>query len=69
MDDGRLSEIQARRDQIEFELRWRLALPDWSNLRGDDVIGATEALDADSRVRVNALFVERQEIEDERARR
>ena len=58
---------QERRQEIAAELRARLGLPEWSNLRGDDVIMLTLALDADSRVRVNDLFVELREIDDERA--
>jgi hypothetical protein len=57
---------QQRRQEIAEELRRRLGLPEWSNLRGDDVIMLTLGLDADSRVRVNDLFVELREIDDER---
>ena len=57
---------QERRQEIAAELRHRLGLPEWSNLRGDDVIMLTLGLDADSRVRVNDLFVELREIDDER---
>ncbi|HXH20493.1 MAG TPA: hypothetical protein VNN10_00575 [Dehalococcoidia bacterium] len=58
-DDG-----EARLGRIEQELRHLLGLPAWSNLRGDDVIALTLALDAHSRVRVNDLFVEMREILD-----
>ncbi len=67
MDESKLKALLARRAEIELELRARLGLPEWSNIRGDDVIMLVEGLDADSRVRVNDLFVERREIEDERA--
>jgi hypothetical protein len=59
-------EDEARRHEIREELRRLIGLPDWSNLRGDDVIAATLALDAETRVLVNDLFVELREIEDGR---
>ncbi len=52
------------RDAIVAELRRRLALPEWSNLRGDDVISIIESLDEASRQRVNLLFCELREIDD-----
>jgi hypothetical protein len=57
-------DIQERRLLVREEIRSRLGLPHWSNLRGDDVIALTEALDEASRVRLNELFVELREIED-----
>jgi len=60
-DDG----ARARRLAIEREVRERLELPEWSNLRGDDVISRIEALDPASRVRLNYLFAELQELKDE----
>ncbi len=57
-DDGG---VRARRLAIEREIRERLELPGWSNLRGDDVISRIEALDPGSRVRLNYLFAELQE--------
>jgi hypothetical protein len=57
-------EEEARRHEIREELRRLIGLPEWSNLRGDDVIAATLALDAETRVLVNDLFVELREIED-----
>ena len=59
-DDG----ARARRLAIEREIRERLELPGWSNLRGDDVISRVEALDPASRVRLNYLFAELQELKD-----
>ena len=59
-------EEEARRHEVREELRRLIGLPDWSNLRGDDVIAATLALDAETRVLVNDLFVELREIEDGR---
>ena len=53
-----------RRSEIVRELRRLLALPEWSNLRGDDVIALTLALDGETRVHVNNLFVELREIDD-----
>jgi len=67
MEEARERALQRRRSEIASELRERLGLPEWSNLRGDDVIMLVEGLDADSRVRVNDLFVEMREIDDERA--
>jgi hypothetical protein len=58
---------ESRRLEIREELRRLLDLPGWSNLRGDDVIARTLALDAETRVHVNDLFVELREIEDARA--
>jgi hypothetical protein len=57
-------EEEAHRHEIREELRRLIGLPEWSNLRGDDVIAATLALDAETRVLVNDLFVELREIED-----
>ena len=56
---------RARQQAIEREIRERLDLPEWSNLRGDDVISRIEALDPASRVRLNYLFAELQELKDE----
>ena len=55
---------RARQQAIEREIRERLDLPEWSNLRGDDVISRIEALDPASRVRLNYLFAELQELKD-----
>jgi len=60
-DDG----ARARRLAIEREVRERLELPEWSNLRGDDVISRIEALDPASRGRLNHLFAELQELKDQ----
>lgn len=60
-DDG----ARTRRLAIEREIRERLELPGWSNLRGDDVISRVEALDPASRARLNHLFTELQELKDE----
>ena len=64
--DGLPEALFQRRAEIDAELRWRIGLPEWSNLRGDDVIMAVLGLDEASRVRVNDLFVELREIEDQR---
>jgi hypothetical protein len=53
------------RAQIAEEIRSRLRLPQWSNLRGDDVIVLVEALDEDSRARLNELFVAMRENDDD----
>jgi hypothetical protein len=66
MADGLPEALVLRRAEIDAELRWRIGLPEWSNLRGDDVIMAVLGLDEASRVRVNDLFVELREIEDQR---
>jgi hypothetical protein len=66
MADGLPEALVRRRAEIDAELRWRIGLPEWSNLRGDDVIMAVLGLDEASRVRVNDLFVELREIEDQR---
>ncbi len=54
-----------RMNAIRDELRRRLSLPGWSNVRGDDVIDRVQALDAAGRIEVNRLFVELQELKDE----
>jgi hypothetical protein len=54
----------SRRDQVGEEIRSRLGLPEWSNLRGDDVITLVEGLDEASRVHVGNLIAELREIED-----
>ena len=64
MTEGAGDSILTRRAEIDAELRMRIGLPDWSNLRGDDVILAVLGLDEASRVRVNDLFVELREIDD-----
>ena len=62
-------ELDRRRAVVTEEIRSRLGLPVWSNLRGDDVITLVEGMDEASRVRLNALFVELREIDDERTMR
>ncbi len=69
MDEERLQQLLRRRTELSEELRARLGLPDWSNLRGDDVIMLVDGLDEASRVRAGYLFVELREIEDERTAR
>jgi hypothetical protein len=66
MDEDRLQQLLRRRAEISDELRARLGLPEWSNLRGDDVIVLIDGLDEASRVHAGYLFVELREIEDER---
>lgn len=69
MSEGGPDGMLVRREQIMNELRSRLRLPEWSNLRGDDVITLVESLDPVARAEVNDLFVELRELEDERTRR
>jgi hypothetical protein len=65
-DESRVGRLVTRRSELREEIRSRLGLPEWSNLRGDDVIMLVEGLDEASRIRLNDLFVELREIEDER---
>jgi hypothetical protein len=67
MSEDKVRRLLERRSEVAEEIRSRLGLPQWSNLRGDDVIMLVEGLDEASRVRLNGLFVELREIEDERA--
>ena len=59
--------LLARREAVREEIRARLGLPEWSNLRGDDFIMLVEALDEASRIHVGRLVAEMYEIEDRRA--
>ncbi len=64
-EDG-LEAWEKRRSEIAEQIRAILRLPDWSNLRGDDVIALVEGLDADSRILANDLFVRMREMDDQR---
>jgi hypothetical protein len=61
-----LTEEQERRHhEIAAELRIRLGLPEWSNIRGDDVIAPGRGARRRLARAVNDLLAERREIDDE----
>jgi hypothetical protein len=63
-----VSDLEAfltRRSALAEELRRLLHLPDWSNLRGDDVITLIQGLEPDLRVRANDLVLGIRELDDE----
>lgn len=57
-----------RRYPIAETLRSLLQLPEWSNLRGDDVITLIQGIDSDSRIVANDCVARLRELDDEALR-